>query len=81
MISSTVDTCITPRVRALWSSASVDDKTKYQQCVDLYLDYTYNNNIYMFIWKSRIYIIIFPTNIIIYCIEYVYILCTICSYY
>ena len=41
MISSTVDTCITPRVRALWSGASVDDITKYKQCVDLYLDYIY----------------------------------------
>ena len=28
MISSTVDTCITPQVRALWSVASVDEITK-----------------------------------------------------
>ena len=41
MISNTVDTCITPRVRALWSGESVDDITKYKQCVDLYLDYIY----------------------------------------
>ena len=39
MISSTVDTCITLRVSDLWSGASVDDITKYKQCVDLYLDY------------------------------------------
>ena len=32
-ISSTIDTCITPRVRALWSGASVDDITKYKQYV------------------------------------------------
>ena len=41
MIYSTVDTCITPRVRALWSGASVDDITKYKQYVDLYLDNIY----------------------------------------
>ena len=41
MISSTVDTCITTRIRALWSGASVDDITKYKQYVDLYLDYIY----------------------------------------
>ena len=41
MIYSTVDTCITPRVRALWSGASVDDITKYKQYVDLYLDSIY----------------------------------------
>ena len=38
IISSTVDTCISPQVRALWSSASVDDITKYKQCADPYLD-------------------------------------------
>ena len=38
MISCSVDTCITPRVRALWSGASVDDIEKYKQYVDLYLD-------------------------------------------
>ena len=37
MISSTIATCITPRVRALWSGTSVDDITKYKQYVDLYL--------------------------------------------
>ena len=41
MIYSTVDTCITPRDRALWSGASVDDITIYKQYVDLYLDSTY----------------------------------------
>ena len=41
MISSTVDTCRTPRVRALWSGATVDDITKYKQCVGLYLDSIY----------------------------------------
>ena len=41
MISCTVDTCITPRVRALWSGVSVDDETQYKQYVDLYLDSKY----------------------------------------
>ena len=41
MISSTVDTCITPRVRELWSGEFVDAITKYKQCVDLYLDSIY----------------------------------------
>ena len=41
MISCTVDTCITPRVRAFWSGASVGDITKSKQYVDLYLDYIY----------------------------------------
>ena len=31
MISSTIDTCITPRVRVLWSGASIDDITNYKQ--------------------------------------------------
>ena len=33
VISSTVDACITPRVRALWSGASVDDIRNYKQYV------------------------------------------------
>ena len=37
IISSTVDTCLTPRVSVLWSGASVDDITKYKQYVDLYV--------------------------------------------
>ena len=41
IISSTVDTCRTPRVRVLWSGVSVDDITKYKQYVDLYLDSIY----------------------------------------
>ena len=41
MIYSTVDTCIIPRVRALWSGASVVDLTKYEQYVDLCLDSIY----------------------------------------